>query len=153
MSNYNYYKTISPIFLARVVEAIESCHDYLLSSETSFGGFITHKPISAESDPIQFLDFHPMKFHQISTDPIISFDRFSLAVDHFFGQIQTQKSEQKMVQAEKAALKKLENVKIDHLKRLEGLKTTQESNVTKAQLIEMNLELVEAALNQVEVGK
>jgi hypothetical protein len=43
---------------------------------------------------------------------------------------------------EKAALKKLENVKKDHLKRLEELETEQATDVHKAQLIEINLTLV-----------
>ena len=80
---------------------------------------------------------------------LLEFDRFSQAVDNYYGQIQTQKSEQKMLQAEKAALKKLENVKADHVKRLENLQISQESNKTKGQLIEMNLELVETAIGQV----
>ena len=54
-----------------------------------------------------------------------------------------------MLQAEKAALKKLENVKLDHQRRLENLQESQENNKTKGQLIEMNLELVETAIHQV----
>ena len=80
---------------------------------------------------------------------MLEFDRFSQAVDNYYGQIQTQKSEQKMLQAERAALKKLENVKADHVKRLENLQISQESNKNKGQLIEMNLDLVETAIHQV----
>ena len=54
-----------------------------------------------------------------------------------------------MLQAEKSAMKKLENVKLDHMKRLESLKLAQADNIRKAQLIEMNLDLVDSALNQV----
>ena len=128
------------------VEMVDACYKYLLSSDTPFSGYIT---ATSAQESAQFIDFTPVCFAQIENDHIINFDRFSLAVDHFYGQLQTQKSEQKMIQAEKTALKKLENVKLDHLKRLDNLKTMQESNVNKAQLIEMNLELVDAALNQV----
>jgi len=43
---------------------------------------------------------------------------------------------------EKAALKKLENVKSDHAKRLDDLVKEQTTDMQKAQLIEINLALV-----------
>lgn len=43
---------------------------------------------------------------------------------------------------EKSALKKLENVKTDHAKRLVELEKEQMSDVQKAQLIEINHSLV-----------
>ena len=43
---------------------------------------------------------------------------------------------------EKAALKKLENVKSDHAKRLDDLEKEQTTDMQKAQLIEVNLSLV-----------
>jgi len=43
------------------------------------------------------------------------------------------------------ALKKLENVRSDHAKRLEDLEKEQATDVQKAQLIEMNLSLVRKA--------
>jgi len=43
---------------------------------------------------------------------------------------------------EKAALKKLENVKTDHAKRLDDLAKEQTTDMQKAQLIEINLSLV-----------
>ena len=43
---------------------------------------------------------------------------------------------------EKAALKKLEHIKKDHEKRLLDLKQEQDVDMNKAQLIEMNLDLV-----------
>ena len=49
----------------------------------------------------------------------------------YYSQLQTQKSEQKMIQAEKTALKKLENIKLDHNKRLENLLKSQEDNKLK----------------------
>ena len=43
---------------------------------------------------------------------------------------------------EKSALKKLDHIKKDHEKRLMGLKHEQDIDMNKAQLIEMNLDLV-----------
>ena len=52
-----------------------------------------------------------------------------------------------VVSQEKAALKKLENVKKDHLKRLEELEVEQATDAHKAQLIEINLALVRFSLH------
>ena len=43
---------------------------------------------------------------------------------------------------EKAALKKLENIKKDHEKRIEQLQQVQDTDINKGRLIEMNLGLV-----------
>ena len=47
-----------------------------------------------------------------------------------------------MVQREKAAMKKLENVRKDHEARIAGLQQEQDVDRMKASLIEDNLELV-----------
>jgi len=47
-----------------------------------------------------------------------------------------------VVVQEKTALKKLENVRSDHAKRLDDLAKEQTSDMKKAQLIEVNLSLV-----------
>ena len=49
-------------------------------------------------------------------------------------------------QKEQAALKKLENVKIDHERRLQGLKDIQEANAARAELIELNVAIVDKAI-------
>lgn len=43
---------------------------------------------------------------------------------------------------EKAALKKLENIKKDHEKRIDQLQQVQDTDINKGRLIEMNLGLV-----------
>lgn len=43
---------------------------------------------------------------------------------------------------EKSALKKLDNIKKDHEKRIEGLQKEQETDINKGRLIELNLPLV-----------
>ncbi|CAG5087321.1 Oidioi.mRNA.OKI2018_I69.PAR.g11517.t1.cds [Oikopleura dioica] len=129
-----------------ILECLQSCYDFLNSNKTNFQGYISTK---TADNVLQYVDYQPFLFHQSQSDSTIELERFSLAVDKFYGEIQSQKAEQKMVQAEKAAMKKLENVKLDHMKRLESLKLAQADNVRKAQLIEMNLELVDSALNQV----
>ena len=64
------------------------------------------------------------------------------AVDEFYGTLEAQKSDLKVVQREKAAMKKLENVRKDHEARIAGLQQEQDVDKMKASLIEDNLELV-----------
>ena len=64
------------------------------------------------------------------------------AVDEFFGALESQKNDLKALQRERAALKKLENVRRDHETRISGLQKEQEEDMMKAALIEANLEVV-----------
>ena len=98
---------------------------------------------------ITYTEFHPMLFnqHKLSTKlKYIEFETFGKAVDIYFSSIEGQKIDQRALQQEKEALKKLENVKKDHEKRLQELASLQEIDKRKASLIEMNKDLVEKAL-------
>ena len=98
---------------------------------------------------IQFKEFHPFRFNQhVNSKKQVMIDQetFDQAVDIFFSSIEGQKIDHKSLQAEKDALKKLDNVKKDHEKRLEQLASAQKSDEKKANLIEVNCDLVEAAL-------
>lgn len=129
-----------------ILNCLEDCYNFLNSEDTCFQGYISSK---TSDNVLQYLDYQPFLFEQLKSDSTIELEKFSMAVDKYYGEIQTQKAEQKMVQAEKSALRKFENVKLDHMKRLESLQHAQADNVRKAQLIEINLELVDSALNQV----
>ncbi|KAG1435862.1 hypothetical protein G6F56_013801 [Rhizopus delemar] len=59
---------------------------------------------------------------------------------------ETQKLELKTRRQEEAALKKLESVRLEQEKRVESLLNQQLTNTRKAQLIELNLQLVDAAI-------
>ena len=83
---------------------------------------------------------------------LILFPSFQ-AVDEFFSKIESQKIDTKALQQEKSALKKLENVKADHAKRLQVLRETQEGDREKGDLIELNVDLVEMALSAVSGGR
>jgi predicted ribosome quality control (RQC) complex YloA/Tae2 family protein len=71
---------------------------------------------------------------------------FDKAVDEFFSAIESQKLELKSRRQEEAALKKLEAVRREQESRVKTLLQQQVTNVRKAQLIELNLNLVDAAI-------
>lgn len=121
-------------------------------------GYIIQKeekrPVKEGSDEkeemfVAFQDFHPMLFNQhkrwtkSTYQEIESFDR---AIDLFFSSIESQKIDQKGLQQERDALKKLDNIKRDHEKRLDELGRLQAIDERKASLIQLNTDLVEKAL-------
>merc|ERR1712142_1398970 len=109
--------------------------------------------IEGQSDFLLTYDeFQPYFFQQFKANDKIQtleFATFSQAVDEFFSKIESQKIDTKALQQEKSALKKLENVKADHAKRLLALRETQEGDREKGDLIELNVDLVEMALSAV----
>ncbi|XP_028966348.1 nuclear export mediator factor NEMF [Galendromus occidentalis] len=91
-------------------------------------------------------EFHPFLFKQLEGSRVEHFATFGQAVDAFFSMQEQQKIDLRAHNLEKEAVKKLENVKLDHEKRLNALEGTQRTDLEKAMLIENNLELVEKAL-------
>ena len=68
---------------------------------------------------------------------------FLAAVDEFYSVIESQRVDVSIMEQQKQALKKLENVKQDHGRRLDALRRTQEKEQLQARLIEENVSLVD----------
>ncbi|ORX62000.1 hypothetical protein DM01DRAFT_1331468 [Hesseltinella vesiculosa] len=92
-------------------------------------------------------EFHPYLCHQHANKKYNEFDTFDAAVDEFYSAIEAQKLEMKARNQELSAMKKLEAVRKEQQSRVEGLMDQQMSNTRKAQLIELNLEMVDAAIS------
>jgi predicted ribosome quality control (RQC) complex YloA/Tae2 family protein len=60
--------------------------------------------------------------------------------------LDSQKLHQKAAQIENEAIKKVDNVRKDHEKRVKALNEAQETKQRRAELIEMNRELVDKCL-------
>lgn len=58
-------------------------------------------------------------------------DVLSQAVDEFYSKMESQRIDMKALQQEKQAMKKLENVKKDHVQRLEALHQVQVGSTYK----------------------
>ena len=93
------------------------------------------------------VEFHPFLFRQHSKMDLKTFDTFNAAVDEFFSGMESQKIDMKVAQQEKQALKKLDNIKKDHESRLAQLEVEQAKDRTYGELIELNCDLVDKALN------
>lgn len=126
----------------------ESCHGFIVQR-------IEKRVQPAEDGSTEiatYQEFHPFLWRQhdgsagTGTISTIELPSFSTAVDQFFSSVEMQKITLRAHQREKEALKKLENIRTDHEKRIQALQEVQQADVRKAELIEMNLDLVERAL-------
>ncbi|XP_041351637.1 nuclear export mediator factor Nemf-like [Gigantopelta aegis] len=146
-----------PEDMSKLLLAIEEAEKLLekLQSENTRGFIIQKKdkrPITKgdeEQEIITYEEFHPLLLRQHENKLYAEFDSFDSAVDEFFSKVESQRLDIKTLQQEKAALKKLENVRKDHEKRINELQKEQESDILRGQLIEMNLPLVDEALLRV----
>jgi predicted ribosome quality control (RQC) complex YloA/Tae2 family protein len=121
---------------------------------SSFEGYIVQKREtrlkqdgSGESeDFFTYQEYHPHNYRQFSDAPTLEFPDFSSSVDEFYSKLENQKVDLKVVQQEKLAMKKLENVIKDRENRLAGLHDAQELDKRRGEMIQMNQDLVEKAL-------
>ncbi|XP_071795031.1 ribosome quality control complex subunit NEMF-like [Asterias amurensis] len=104
---------------------------------------------SEDAELLVYNEYHPFLYKQHETCPYLELESFNKAVDEFFSKLESQKADVKVLQQEKDALKKLENVKKDHEKRLDQLAKAQDVDRRKGELIETNLPLVDQAIKVV----
>ncbi|KAJ0009154.1 hypothetical protein NQD34_016569 [Periophthalmus magnuspinnatus] len=141
-----------------ILRALEMAEVYMEKTANFNGkGYIIlkteKKPSLTPGKPTEELltydEFHPFLFSQQRQSPHLEFESFDKAVDEFFSKMESQRIDMKALQQEKQALKKLENVKKDHEQRLEALHQAQEVDRVKGELVEMNLPMVDRALQVV----
>ncbi|NWW91760.1 NEMF factor, partial [Rhynochetos jubatus] len=144
--------------IEKVLSALEKAEEYMTLTDSFSGkGYIIQKREKKPSleadkpaeDIYTYEEFHPFLFSQHSKCPYLEFDSFNKAADEFYSKLEGQKIDLKALQQEKQALKKLENVRRDHEHRLEALQQAQEADKIKGELIEMNLEIVDRAIQVV----
>uniref|UniRef100_A0A8C4E5S8 Ribosome quality control complex subunit NEMF n=1 Tax=Dicentrarchus labrax TaxID=13489 RepID=A0A8C4E5S8_DICLA len=145
-------------FAPKILEALQIAETYMEKTENFSGkGYIIQKsekkpsltPGKPSEELLTYDEFHPFLFAQHVKSPYLEFDTFDKAVDEFFSKMESQKIDMKALQQEKQAMKKLENVKRDHEQRLEALHQAQEVDRIKGELVEINLPVVERALQVV----
>ncbi|KAM4624775.1 ribosome quality control complex subunit NEMF isoform 2-T3 [Polymixia lowei] len=142
----------------KILEALQMAENYMEKTENFSGkGYIIQKsekkpslaPDKPSEELLTYEEFHPFLFAQNAKSPYVEFDSFDKAVDEFYSKMEGQRIDMKALQQEKQALKKLDNVKRDHEQRLEALHQAQEVDRVKGELVEMNLAIVERALQVV----
>ncbi|KAK2709835.1 hypothetical protein QYM36_013492 [Artemia franciscana] len=135
----------------RLFVALKNAENLLqqLRHEDSKGFIIQReeKRATAENGPLlTFESFEPYLWCHVKNSPRLDRDSFHDAVDEFFSKVESQKLDLKVIQQEKGALKKLDNIKKDHENRIRTLQAQAEDDKVKASLIEMNVDVVERAI-------
>ncbi|RWS17356.1 Nuclear export mediator factor Nemf-like protein [Dinothrombium tinctorium] len=150
-------RNISQSDYFKIRECLENANYILKTIAKNHKGYIIkqeeQRKIQDETNEpnvvVSFVEFHPLLFaqHENSTKMTFNeYENFNKAVDIFFSSLEGQKIDRKALHAEKEALKKLENVKSDHEKRIKELIESQELDKRRAYLIEVNSGIVEKAL-------
>uniref|UniRef100_H2YKU7 Ribosome quality control complex subunit NEMF n=1 Tax=Ciona savignyi TaxID=51511 RepID=H2YKU7_CIOSA len=129
-------------------EALKTADEILRSAMTHVcQGFIIQKLEKKSDGELKTnVEFHPYLFNHHKDQPHKQFDSFNKAVDEFFSSLESQKTDMKLLQRERAAMRKLDNVRKDHESRLTGLRSEQENDQEKARLIESNLQMIDEAI-------
>ncbi|XP_008828083.1 nuclear export mediator factor NEMF [Nannospalax galili] len=144
--------------IEKILVCLQKAEDYMkkVSSFNGKGYIIQKREVKPSLDadkPVEniltYEEFHPFLFSQHSQCPHIEFESFDKAGEEFFSKIEGKKIDLKALQQEKQALKKLDNVRKDHEHRLEALQQAQEIDKLKGELIEMNLQIVDRAIQVV----
>jgi len=130
----------------KLAEALNGAGKFL-TEEQRYGVIVQKvetRPVvdGKEEEFFTFIEFHPYCYKQYKDKHVVEFDSFNTACDQFFSKVEAQKIELKTVHQEKAAVKKLENVKKDHENRIKSLQEIQEFDRKKGEFIEMNSDIV-----------
>eukprot|EP00062_Callorhinchus_milii_P004389 gi/632942687/ref/XP_007886544.1/ PREDICTED: nuclear export mediator factor NEMF [Callorhinchus milii] len=140
----------------KLLAALQKAEEFMeMSSNFNGKGYIIQKreqklnldPGSPPEELLTYEEFHPFLFAQNAKSLHVEFDSFNKAVDEFYSKQESQKIDIKALHQEKQALKKLDNVRKDHEKRLESLQANQEIDKVKGELIEINLTMVDKAIH------
>nr|CDJ96164.1 Fibronectin-binding A and Protein of unknown function DUF814 domain containing protein [Haemonchus contortus] len=112
-------------------------------------GYITysHQKRADGTEVIIFQEYHPYLFAQHKKGKYAFHETFSEAVDAFYAAQDSQKKEQSALKMEREALKKLENVRTDQYRRITELQESREEKMVMADLIIINQDLVDSAIN------
>lgn len=140
--------------ISKLIKALEEAKQMLYTArENPSKGYIIQKKetkASKDGEEESFIlanvEFHPFLFEQIKKELHVEFESFDVAVDEYYSNMEGQKLDLKILNQEREALKKLDNVKKDHHQRLIQLENQQLEDKIKAELITRNQELVDKAI-------
>ncbi|KAK3002827.1 hypothetical protein RJ639_018858, partial [Escallonia herrerae] len=140
-----------------LVEAVKKFEDWLediISGDKVPEGYILmqQKILGKECMPQIYDEFCPLLLNQFKSRDSIKFETFDAALDEFYSKIESQRSEQQQKAKENSAVQKLSKVRTDQENRVYALKREVYNSVKMAELIEYNLEDVDAAILAVRLA-
>ncbi|KAL2970297.1 hypothetical protein AAZX31_15G131100 [Glycine max] len=97
-------------------------------------------------------EFCPILLNQFKSRDYTKFETFDAALDEFYSKIESQRAEQQQKSKENSAAQKLNKIRQDQENRVHVLRKEADHCVKMAELIEYNLEDVDAAILAVRVA-
>nr|XP_025670043.1 nuclear export mediator factor NEMF-like [Arachis hypogaea] len=97
-------------------------------------------------------EFCPILLNQFKSRDYTKFETFDASLDEFYSKIESQRSEQQQKAKENSAAQKLNKIRQDQENRVHTLRKEADHCVKMAELIEYNLEDVDAAILAVHVA-
>ncbi|KAH7678565.1 Zinc finger CCHC-type protein [Dioscorea alata] len=97
-------------------------------------------------------EFCPLLLNQFKSRECVKFETFDAALDEFYSKIESQRAEQQAKAKEGSAIQKLNKIRLDQENRVQTLRKEVDHCVKMAELIEYNLEDVDAAILAVRVA-
>lgn len=135
-----------------LVQAVAKFEDWL--EDVISGGRIPEGYILMQNKmPDRIYDeFCPILLNQLKSREFIRLETFDAALDEFYSKIESQRSEQQQKAKEGSAMQKLNKIRLDQENRVHTLKNEVEHCVKMAELIEYNLQDVDAAIMAVRAA-
>ncbi|KAF6175473.1 hypothetical protein GIB67_021963 [Kingdonia uniflora] len=148
--------------LTQAVAKFEDWLEDIISGERVPEGYILMQKLSTGKTDIlppqegnlnQIYDeFCPILLNQFKSREFIQLATFDAALDEFYSKIESQRSEVQQKAKEGSAMQKLSKIRMDQENRVHTLRKEVDRCITMAELIEYNLEDVDAAILAVRVA-
>ncbi|XP_052204575.1 uncharacterized protein LOC127809650 isoform X2 [Diospyros lotus] len=147
--------------LAQAVEKFENWLEDIISGDRIPEGYIFMQQRNLGKDHTAsesgnynkiYDEFCPLLLNQFKSRDSIKFETFDAALDEFYSKIESQRSEQQQKTKEGSAMQKLNKIRLDQENRVHTLKREADHCIKMAELIEYNLEDVDAAILAVRVA-
>ncbi|KAK8572110.1 hypothetical protein V6N13_047725 [Hibiscus sabdariffa] len=146
--------------LAQAVEKFEDWLQDVISGEKVPEGYILMQkknpgkdgPPSEGTNGQMYDECCPILLNQLKSREYVNFETFDAALDEFYSKIESQRAEQQQKTKESTANQKLNKIRLDQENRVHMLKKEVDNCVRMAELIEYNLEDVDAAILAVRVA-
>ncbi|CBI22840.3 unnamed protein product, partial [Vitis vinifera] len=147
--------------LAQSVTKFENWLEDVISGDQVPEGYILmqNKIFGKDCPPSQpdrgsqiYDEFCPILLNQFKSREFVKFETFDAALDEFYSKIESQRSEQQQKAKEGSAMQKLTKIRVDQENRVHTLKKEVDHCIKMAELIEYNLEDVDAAILAVRVA-
>lgn len=135
--------------LAQAVAKFEDWLEDIISGDRIPEGYILM--LQKNSDQI-YDEFCPLLLNQFKSRDSVKFETFDASLDEFYSKIESQRVEQQQKTKEGSAMQKLSKIRMDQENRVHTLKKEVDRCVTMAELIEYNLDDVDAAILAVRVA-